>query len=76
MWDSNESEKLDNFYKAIKALPERVPIETIDVETKLGVELSIKYGVKNIPTIVYTQNGKEIDRDSGNSAYTRIQYHF
>ena len=76
MWDNNATEKLNNFYKAGKAL--KVPFDVIDVETPEGVKASIKYEVRNVPTILYVNlhNGKEIDRDKGNEAYTRIQYHF
>ena len=74
MWYNHATEKLNNFYKAVKAL--RVPFDVIDVETPDGVNASIKYGVRNVPTILYVQGNKEIDRDKGNEAYTRIQYHF
>ena len=72
--DKDSYTKLDNFYKTVKKL--QVPFEVVDVETPEGVQKSIKYGVRNVPTILYTQGGKEIDRDKGNEAYTRIQYHF
>lgn len=76
MWDNHATEKLNNFYKAVKAL--KVPFDVIDVETPEGVKASIKYEVRNVPTILYVnpKNGKEIDRDKGNTAYERIQYHF
>lgn len=74
MWDNHATEKLNNFYKTIKAL--RVSFDVIDVETPDGVNASIKYGVRNVPTILYVQGNREIDRDKGNEAYTRIQYHF
>ena len=74
MWDNHATEKLNNFYKEVKAL--RVPFDVIDVETPEGVKASIKYGVRNVPTILYVQGNREIGRDKGNEAYTRIQYHF
>ena len=74
MWDNPATEKLNNFYKTVKAL--RVTFDVIDVETPDGVNASIKYGVRNVPTILYVQGNREIDRDKGNEAYTRIQYHF
>ena len=74
MWDNNAFEKLNKFYDEVKRL--KVPFEVVDVETEEGVQKSIRYGVRNVPTILYTQKGKEIDRDKGNTAYERIQYHF
>lgn len=74
MWDSNAKEKLDNFYAEVKRL--KVPFDVVDVETPEGVKLSIKHEVRNVPTILYLRNGKEVDRDKGNEAYTRIQYHY
>lgn len=72
-WDNNAYEKLDKFYNEVKNL--KVPYEVIDVETQDGVQKSIKYGVRNVPTIVYTVKGKEVDRDKGNTAYQRMILH-
>lgn len=73
LWDCNAYEKLDNFRDEAKRL--KIPFELVDVETDEGVRKSIKWEVRNVPTIVYTQGGKEVSRDNGNTAYSRIQYH-
>lgn len=73
MWDNNAFEKLNKFYDEVKRL--KVPYIAIDVETDEGVGKSIKYGVRNVPTIIYIQGKREVDRDNGNTAYERIQYH-
>lgn len=38
---------------------------TIDVETKEGVELSIKHQVRNVPTILIMKGGQVIERIKG-----------
>ena len=37
----------------------------IDVETKEGVDLSVKYTVRNVPTILILRKGKLLKRISG-----------
>ena len=71
-WDNNAYEKVREFKEEMKNL--RVPYEIIDVETPEGVNASIKYTVRNVPTIIYTRSGKVVARDKGNDAYKRICY--
>lgn len=51
-----------------------VKFETIDVESEMGVELSIKYGVRNVPTmLVLDQKSKVIGVEKGNECYKEIE---
>lgn len=48
--------------------------EVLDVEEKDGLNMSIKYTVRNVPTILYVDNkGKEIGRSKGSKGYLEIQ---
>ena len=44
---------------------ERVNLYEIDVETENGVEMSIQYEVRNVPTIVIVKRWKVVERISG-----------
>jgi hypothetical protein len=46
--------------------------ELIDVEEPEGVELSIKYGVRNVPTIVYLKGYKVVGVEKGNNSYLTV----
>lgn len=59
------------FYDEVKRLG--VKYEVIDVESDEGVELSIKYTVRNVPTLVFVKNGQEIGRETGSTAYLKIK---
>lgn len=59
------------FYDEVKKLG--VKYEVIDVESDEGVELSIKYTVRNVPTLVFVKNGQEIGRETGSTAYLKIK---
>lgn len=72
-WDNNAYEKVREFKEEVKNL--RVSYEIIDVETPDGVDRSIKYGVRNVPTIIYKQNRRVVARDNGNEAHKRVKYH-
>ena len=59
------------FYDEAKAC--NVKYDLIDVEEPNGVNLSIKYGVRNVPTILFFKGKKLVGRESGNSSYLKIQ---
>lgn len=49
-----------------------IALETVDVETRFGVNLSIKMTVRNVPTIVITKNEREIKRIKGNYGFKEL----
>lgn len=59
------------FYDEVKKLG--VKYEVIDVESDEGVDLSVKYTVRNVPTLVFVKNGQEVGRESGSSSYLKIK---
>lgn len=50
-----------------------VRITPIDVETEWGVDMSCKYGVRNVPTILVVKNGKVLDRVKGKRTKSEIK---
>lgn len=54
----------------------KIPFNLIDVETESGVNASIRMEVRNVPTIVITNNGKEIKRIKGNHGYKELDAGF
>lgn len=73
-WDGEFYKKLNNFINEAKR--HRIQYETIDVETKDGVAASIKYGVRNVPTIVILDDNKVLAVLKGNDAYKEIARYF
>lgn len=59
------------FYDACKE--HGVTFEIVDVEDEEGVARSIKYGIRNVPTLVFMRNGKEVGRAKGNESYKFIK---
>lgn len=59
------------FYEEVKKLG--VKYDVIDVESDEGVDLSVEYTVRNVPTLVFLKNGKEIGRETGSSSYLKIK---
>ncbi len=49
----------------IQALQSKLPITILDVDT--NAEACSKYSVRNVPTIIVTNNGNEIARLVGNN---------
>ena len=47
--------------------------ELIDVDTEEGAELSCKYGIRNVPSLVFTRFDKVISVVKGNDAYKKIK---
>lgn len=59
------------FYDEVKKLDIRYDV--IDVETDEGVELSTKYQVRNVPTILIFKNKELVGRETGSAAYQKIK---
>jgi thiol-disulfide isomerase/thioredoxin len=59
------------FYETCRNLGMR--FEVLDVEEKDGLNMSIKYTVRNVPTILFLDNkGREKGRAKGSKAYLDI----
>lgn len=50
--------------------------DIVDVETEGGVKASVKYNVKNVPTILIFKGNKEIKRIKGNFGYKELDEYF
>lgn len=70
-WCVSCTKMKDKFYDTVKELG--IKYEVIDVESDEGVELSTKYTVRNVPTLVFIKNGQEIGRETGSSSYLKIK---
>lgn len=53
-------------FNGIKVKYPNVKFKDIDVDTEEGAKMSCIYNVKNVPVVMIVNNGKEIDRISGN----------
>lgn len=73
-WDNNFLKKLTDFTSEVRR--NKIPYETLDVETHEGVAASIKYKVRNVPTIAIVENNKCIALEKGNSGYTKLKQYF
>lgn len=69
-WCGGCTKMKPEFYKECKA--NGVEFEIVDVETPRGVARSVKNSVRNVPTIIFTRNGREVGREKGNSSYLKI----
>lgn len=49
-----------------------IKYDLIDVEDEIGVNLSVKYEVRNVPTILVFKGNNLIGRECGNTSYQRI----
>jgi thioredoxin 1 len=47
--------------------------EVLDVEDNDGLKMSVKYGVRNVPTILFLNDSKEVGRACGNNGYLEIR---
>lgn len=70
-WCSSCVKLKQNFYDEVKKLG--VKYEVVDVESDLGVELSTKYTVRNVPTLLFMRNGEVVGRETGSSSYLKIK---
>lgn len=70
-WDNMPYSKRSQFVNECRNLG--VKFDTIDVESEEGVDLSIKYNIKNVPTIIVIDHKhREIGREKGNEGYKNI----
>lgn len=54
-----------------------VPYEIIDVESEKGIEMSLYYKIRNVPTLLFLdENENEVGRESGNQAYKKIKEYY
>lgn len=53
-------------FNNIKTKYPNVKFKDIDVDTEEGAKMSCDYNVKNVPVVMIVNNGKEVDRISGN----------
>lgn len=60
------------FSQMSKEFPD-VEFKDIDVETEEGVELTIKYSIRNVPVIMFMKDGSEVHRINGNKGYSEIK---
>lgn len=73
-WDSDFFKKYNNFKNEARRL--HANYEIIDVEDENGVNLSIKYGIRNVPAIVVLKDNKVEGIERGNNAYTKLENYF
>lgn len=66
--------------KAIKPIVEKeapekgYELKFVDMDTEEGVDIAEKFGVRSLPTLVVVdENGNEIKRAVGNTAWKEIQ---
>lgn len=61
-----------NFEKVMSNLPD-IKYEYIDVESDRGYELSLIYGIKNLPTLIFLdEKTNVIGKETGNTAFREI----
>lgn len=66
-WCDSSYKIKPTFYETCRTLGAR--FEVLDVEEKDGLNMSIKYTVRNVPTILFLDNkGNEIGRSKGSNA--------
>lgn len=70
-WCNGCTRMKPKFYETCKELG--VNYEIVDVEEPDGVARSIKYNIRNVPTIVFMKNGREVGRAKGNNAYEQVK---
>lgn len=70
-WDNNPETKKKEFVEECKS--HNMRYELIDVESEQGVNLSIKYGVRNVPTIIFMHNNNVLEKVAGNKGYLKIK---
>lgn len=70
-WCNGCAKMKPKFFETCKELG--VAFELVDVEEPDGVERSIKHQVRNVPTIVFMKNGKEVGRAKGNESYKFVK---
>jgi thiol-disulfide isomerase/thioredoxin len=69
-WCDGCSKMRPKFFETCKELG--VSFEVVDVEEEVGVQRSIKNCVRNVPTLIFIKNGREVGRAKGNQSYLEI----
>lgn len=64
-WCKSCSKMLPTVTEFAKTVDKSVLVTTVDVETEWGVDMSCKYEVRNVPTILVTKKGKIVERIKG-----------
>lgn len=70
VWDSNSISKRNLFIESCKEAS--LHYELVDVDTCSGSDLSVKYGVKNVPTAVFLRNNSVYHVEKGNNIHEYI----
>jgi thiol-disulfide isomerase/thioredoxin len=70
-WCSGCDRMKQKFYDECRSVGMR--FEVVDVEDPQGVEMSIKFGVRNVPTLIFFEGNREIGRAHGNESYLKIK---
>ena len=52
-----------SFKPVMERLPQELPIRFVDVDAE--PQLVAEYGIRNVPSVVVTQDGREISKRSG-----------
>lgn len=73
-WDAFAYEKKNKVFNECQKIG--LSCSAIDVETQNGVEMSIKYQVRNVPTAVVVDNGKVVDVLKGNTIHEKLSHIF
>ena len=71
-WDSANAKKESDFYSEVKNR-RGVSYEILNVEEEKGLKYSIKYGIRNVPAILFMKNGQLLGVERGNDAYLKIK---
>lgn len=58
--------------KLAKEYTDIVTVEPVNIEEDSS-DLSVKYNVKNIPTVIFIKNEKEVERIVGSKSYDDIK---
>lgn len=54
-----------------------VPYEIVDIEEGRGIELTMEYKIRNVPTLLFLdEDGDEIGRETGSQAYQKIKKYY
>lgn len=62
-----------NFEKVMSEHPD-IPYEYIDVESDLGAELTLQFGIRNLPTLVFlSEEGNTHTKVTGSDAYKEVE---
>jgi thioredoxin 1 len=69
-WCGGCTKMKGKFYETCRELG--VDYKVLDVEEPEGLHKSITYSVRNVPTLIFISNGREVGRATGNESYKKI----